>query len=457
MNARAIRFPRLLVPALVVGLLTAPAQADEPKVLFVPHTTMPFQLRTAIVRAYGSRADIVSNDAYLALCRRADLSPWSLQCIRRYGVRAGADVIVVGSWLSWGRSRVIRMTYRDGDDGRVLLQTRHTLPGVRLDRAARVALAREIVMTGGLAGEDGGAPARNASNDEPEEGGEERAAASEEESSDEGGLPPPVNWDEDEEPAAGEAEALEEGDDAEDAAGDSDGEASPIGRRAGFAFEAQAGFGFGARASAVPMEAGPARLSTSPFPAAALGLGAAWWGESVHVAARARYFTSVGLRTKDIRSDGSTRTVDARSHSLALGLAVGFALGDRAGATVLELGIGYHFRLFDAEVPLSMPEYTLSGVYARADLSFPVGSGPLRLAIAPEVGSVNGITEQLQETGKVTTGVMVGAEAAVRFQLLEELQLEVVYRESHAFMPSERDSDMTDVERFGVLRATYIP
>lgn len=476
------RVPHIRIPLVALAVLLAcgafqsTARADGPKVLFVPHTTLPFPLREAIPGTFTPRATLLPSSRYIALCRRANLRPSSTRALRRYGLRMGADVIAVATWASWGRSRVVRMIYRDGRTGRVLLQSRHSLPGVRLDRAARVAMARDVLRAGSNA--SGGAAeqrtTRRASRErqrpqeeEPREAvasreEEEEEAEDEESSTGGGGLPPPVDWDEGGgEEASASAEALEEseeeadGDGDEDAEGDEEG--SVVRRPMGFGFEVSAGFGFGARAAAVPMEAGPARLSTSPFPAALIGLGTGWRGDAIAVAARARYFTSVGLRTKDVRSDGTTRTVDARSQSLSLGVHVEFALSDRANATLLELGAGYQFRLFSSELPLSMPEYTLSGVFARVDLSFPVGSGPLRLAIAPELASVNGITEQLQEAGKVSAGVAVGAEAAVRVQLLPQLMLEVVYRESHAFIGSERDSDMTDVERFGMLRAAYAP
>lgn len=472
MRARVphFRIPLIALLALLAcGAFQSTARADGPKVLFVPHTTLPFPLREAIPGTFTPRATLLPSSRYIALCRRANLRPSSTRALRRYGLRMGADVIAVATWASWGRSRVVRMIYRDGRTGRVLLQSRHSLPGVRLDRAARVAMARDVLRAGSSA--SGGAAeertTRRASREraEPEEEEQQQeAVASRDEEEDEesssggGGLPPPVDWDEGGgEEASASAEALEEPEEEADADAEGDEDGAVVRRPTGFGFEVSAGFGFGARAAAVPMEAGPARLSTSPFPAALIGLGTGWRGDSIAVAARARYFTSVGLRTKDVRSDGTTRTVDARSQSLSLGVHVEFALSDRANATLLELGAGYQFRLFSAELPLSMPEYTLSGVFARADLSFPVGSGPLRLAIAPEVASVNGITEQLQEAGKVTAGVAVGAEAAVRVQLLPQLMLEVVYRESHAFIGSERDSDMTDVERFGMLRAAYAP
>ena len=487
---RALRtFLCLLVAAVVACALGVPAPAsadgDRPKVLFVPHSSLPFPLREAIPRAFASRAELASTSSYLARCRRHGARYSSTSALTRVGTRMGADVIAMASWVSWGRSRVIRMTYRDGRSGRILLQTRHTLPGVRLDVTARRALAREAIMTGNLADsaqptervarasraepvrEPARAPEPEAA-DRPER--EERAAAEdaaedaadEREADDEGGLPPPIDWSGDEEAgsasaAATESDAAPEPDDPP-AAGETEAEqATASSAAAGLGFEVTAGFGFGARAAAVPMEAGPARLSTSPYPAAALGLAAGYDAGSVEAHARVRYITSVGLRTKDIRSDGTTRTVDARTQSLHLGVGVEIELNDSTHPTLLDLEVGYQFRLFHAEVPISMPEYTLSGIYVRADLSFAIGSGPLRLAIAPEVASVNGITEQLQEAGRVDGGVAVGGEAAVRVQLLDDLELEVVYRESHAFIASERDTDMTDVERFGLLRATYIP
>ncbi len=43
----------------------------------------------------------------------------------------------------------------------------------------------------------------------------------------------------------------------------------------------------------------------------------------------------------------------------------------------------------------------------------------------------------------------------VRLQNIEEVAIELMYREAHAFLGSEREGEMTDAERYGVLRAEY--
>jgi hypothetical protein len=166
----------------------------------------------------------------------------------------------------------------------------------------------------------------------------------------------------------------------------------------------------------------------------------------------------VGLKAQDQRADGTTRTVDTRAQDLAIGINVNFALADSMRAVRMDLEAGWGFRMLDSELPLSMPTYTLSGPYARVGLFFPIGNeGALVLGVGPELGHVSSVSEEVAQAGAVSDGFLVGVEAQVRLSIIPELDVDLIYRESHAFLSSEREGDMSDVERFGVLRVTYRP
>jgi hypothetical protein len=133
-------------------------------------------------------------------------------------------------------------------------------------------------------------------------------------------------------------------------------------------------------------------------------------------------------------------------------------LAEGPGAVKLELELGWGFRMLSSELPLSMPNYTLSGPYARVGLFFPIGTdSPLSIGIVPELGHVSSVSDELTDQALVSDGVLAGAEAQIRFTLIPELDIELVYREAHAFVSSERETNMNDVERFGVLRVVYKP
>jgi hypothetical protein len=166
----------------------------------------------------------------------------------------------------------------------------------------------------------------------------------------------------------------------------------------------------------------------------------------------------VGLQAQDQRPDGTTRTVDTRSQDLAIGANVNFALADSMRAVRMDIEAGWGFRMLDSELPLSMPTYTLSGPYGRIGLFFPIGDeGPLVLGVVPEVGHVSSISEEAAQAGAVSDGFSVAIEAQVRLSLIPELDVDLIYREAHAFLASEREGDMSDVARFGVVRVTYRP
>ena len=268
-------------------------------------------------------------------------------------------------------------------------------------------------------------------------------------------LPPPVDWED-----RAEEQEEEDLDAEEDEAGDEEEEEEDAARDDRYAFDASAAFGFGLRSATVPIEAGSARLSTSPFPAGGVGLGVSMRvtdDELARAGVRAEYLTSLGLQTRETAPDGSTKTVDARSQRVAFGARAEIRLAQSERAAVLSIDAGWSFRMLSTETALGLPEYTLSGPFARVGIRLPVGSGPLRVGLAPEVAAVTGASDVLEQGGGVSTGVAFGGEASVSVVLSRAIELSLQYREVHAVLGSDTGTDLADIERWGMFGAVYRP
>ena len=111
--------------------------------------------------------------------------------------------------------------------------------------------------------------------------------------------------------------------------------------------------------------------------------------------------------------------------------------------------------MLDSEIMVSIPDYTLHGIYARVGLFFSVGDTPLSIGIIPEIGHMMNLSEELSQSSMVGDGFHVGAEAHVRLQIIPEVAVLLMYRESHAFLGTGLGEDMNDVERYGILKAEY--
>jgi len=487
----------------------APVAAQSGKALFVAAPSLPGPLRRALPRLIARDARLVDSGAYNTAARGRSLSPASGPAIRRIATRQGAHVIIVAGFGTSGRDKLLRMRYYHGRTGAELTARTHRLRGVHVTGAVS-SVIRSDVRSAIARGRRGGR-ARVARNEPAQSSpgvtrrrtrasagrrtsairrfGEEAEPEAPAPAESAGGLPPPVDWDAESAPAAEpepepepeprrrrrrrraepepepEIEIEEEElDDEEDYEDEEDLEESASTRAymaRQWGFDVTAGVGFGQRTAAVPMETGEGRFASSPFPAIAAAVNV-WLrpGEesSLRLGLGTRYYTSVGLQAQDQRADGTTRTVDTRAQDLAIGLNVNFPLADSIRAVRMDIEAGWGFRMLDSELPLSMPTYTLSGPYGRLGLFFPIGDeGPLVLGVVPEVGHVSSVSEEVVQAGAVSDGFIVGVEAQVRLSLIPELDVDLIYRESHAFLSSEREGDMSDIERFGTIRVTYRP
>ncbi len=431
----------LLAIAILSAAPSLAAAQDGTRVLFVPSGSVPARLRRTLENLIATRATLVSYETYSRAASERDLYPSNIQAIRTVGTQQGAQVIVVVSYGGHYRRRMLTVRYHSGSTGELMRRRSHVLHGQALRPASQHTVLRDLEEVAGGAS-DGGS-------DAPEV--DERSDTSSEGGGGGGGLPPPVDWGEPGEATGGAPpEATEE-----EESGPS--EPSEVETRQ-WGFSLQLGVGIMQRQATVPMMAGPARLGTTPFPgiqAQALGYVRPDMSSRLRVSLVARYTTSVGLQAQDYLVDGSTRTTDMRAHHLTIGLRTDIPLAPGAHPTELRLEAGWAFRMLDSEVMVSIPDYALHGIYARVGLFFPVGDTPLTIGIVPEVGHFMNLSQELAQDSMVGDGFHVGAEAHVRLQIIPEVAVLLMYRESHAILGTGFDDDMNDVERYGILKAEY--
>jgi len=440
----------LLLVALLAAAPTsrAAAQEGQHRVLFVPAGSVPGRVRRTVERLLASRAVMVSYDQYARAASQQDLYPSNIRAIRTVGTQQGADVIVVASYGGHYRRRVLTLRYYSGSTGELVTRGSHVLRGQNLRGGSQHGILRDLdaaASAGGGGG--GGAPAESDGGDSGDGGGGDDSGGGD------GDLPPPMDWDEEE--GGGEGGGSEE--ESSDDEGGGEGEESEVENRQ-FGFALLIGAGIAQRSSTVPMMAGPARLSTIPFPAIQariLGYVRPDPEQRFRVSLAARYTTSIGLQGEDQLADGTVRTTDMRSHHLTIGIRTDIPLAPGDYPTELVLEAGWAFRMLDSEIMVSIPDYALHGIYARVGLFFPVGDTPLTIGLVPEIGHMMNLSEELTQRSMVGDGFHVGAEAHVRLQLIPEVSLSLMYRESHAFLGTGFEGDLNDVERYGTLRGEY--
>ncbi|MBW2463096.1 MAG: hypothetical protein JRH11_15710 [Deltaproteobacteria bacterium] len=437
-----------LVLCLVTASLAvceAPAAAQTSKALFVAAPSLSRALRRAVPGVLAWEAQLVDGRAYTRAAGRQGLEAARGPALRRFGPQQGVDVIVVAGSSTRGTARLLHLNYYHGQTGDEIRAGTYRLRGQKIQRTVHAAIARDLQSAVSMSRqEDRSArtPTTAAREQVAHDTVREEAvaeAAADEDLADEG--------------LAGEDRAVQDQEESQ--------EESAVHEAWEWRFDLTAGFGFGHRASTVPTEEGDAHLSSSPFPAvhAAFDVWLRPQAESsLRVGFGTRYYTSVGLQTADLLEDGTTRTVDTRAQNLSLGFKLNFPFTEGPRAIRMDVEAGWSFRFLDSEFQLSMPTYTLSGLYGRGGLLFPIGEeSPFALGLAAELGYINSVSEEAAQAASVSGGVRVGIEVQVRYTIIADLDVSVAYRGSHVFLPSGRGGAMSDVERFGVLRVTYRP
>ncbi len=220
----------------------------------------------------------------------------------------------------------------------------------------------------------------------------------------------------------------------------------------------QAGAGIGTREADLSTRNGAVGLQTAFFPSAAVQLAVdiepVARGQ-LTIGADAEYLTSFALTSADRRIDGSIRETSSRSQRIAAGVRLHYRVDPSLDAVSIGAGLAWSALSFSSEAPVSLPDYTLQGPVLSLSVVIPIASRLLTISLAPEAQWIVDVGSGLSALGVDSTGAAVGGAARVRLRLLDELFLDLTYRESHAFLGTENGQGGSDVERFASLRLVY--
>ncbi|MCB9631914.1 MAG: hypothetical protein H6721_07240 [Sandaracinus sp.] len=355
-------------------------------------------------------AEVVDGRSFARRAQREGLRPTSDTAYERL---LGEENVALVVELQRGRIRFIptvRVIYREGRGGFVLLETQHPLSGLRLLGAERRRIADEVRLALAVTTRPPGSSGPAISDELRREADDDRPR------------------DEDEPGSVIEVEIA-------------------------------AGAGMGTRSFRLPTQAGELRLDTTPFPAARVDLG-------LHMRPNAEsrlragfslgYATSIGLRTTDRRIDGSTRETGSRSQRLDAQVDLDVRLGRGREAVELLVALGWTLRRFSTEAPVTLPDFGLGGPRLGVGLRVPLLGGRLVLYAMPDLQLLVRASDALRDDGLEGTSIALGAAAGVSLRLADALRARLDYRESHALLSSER-GDGRDVDRYVALQLVYAP
>lgn len=220
----------------------------------------------------------------------------------------------------------------------------------------------------------------------------------------------------------------------------------------------QAGAGIGTREVALSTRNGAVGLETAFFPSAAVQLSLdvePIARGQLTLGADAEYLTSFALTSADRRIDGSIRETSSRSQRVAAGVRLHYRVDPSLDAVSIGAGLAWSALSFSSEAPVSLPDYTLQGPVLSLSVVIPIASRLLTIVLAPEAQWIVDVGSGVSVIGVDSTGAAVGGSARARLRLLDELFLDLAYRESHAFLGTENGQGGSDVERFASLRLVY--
>lgn len=355
-------------------------------------------------------AEVVDGRGYARRAQREGLRPTSDTAYESLLAEENVALVVE---LQMGRIRFIptvRIIYREGRGGFVLLDEQHPLSGLRLLGAERRRIADEVRLALAVTTRPPGSGPASVADELRRDPDEERPR-------------------------------------------DEDAPGSVI------EIAIAAGAGFGTRSFRLPTQAGEVRLGTTPFPAARVDLG-------LHVRPTAEsrlragfalsYVTSMALRTTDRRIDGSTRETASRSQRLDAQADLDVRLGAARESTALRISLGWTLRRFSSEAPVTLPDFGLGGPRLAVGLLVPLWNGRIRLHAAPDLQLLVRASDSLRDEGLDGTSVALGGEAGVSIRLRDALRAQLTYRESHALLTSSL-GDGRDVDRYVALQLVYAP
>ena len=373
------------------------------RVLLLTDSTVPAKLALALSEALEAEAEVLSEHGYLREARSRGLDPTSRDAYRQILVEQGIHLVIHAHRERVRGKRVLRLRYHEGREGILLLEEDHELAGVRLSELTRDRMLAEVRL----------------------------ALASILQ----------------EQPSAQKAEEAE----TSAQQGATPSSAIHIGL--------SVGFGVGTRAFELPALPSPVRLSTSAFPATALALRTTYEPRAQgqwRIFGELRYASSLGLRTNDVRPDGTVRETNSRSQRVDLAAGLVYRLREAADAISFEGQFGWSFRLFTSDASVTLPDYGLSGPLLKGGVWFPFKGDKLRLLVGPEIHWLALVDGDLKRGGVSSMGVALGGEGKLQWQIIRVLGLELLYRESHAILGADRGK-ARDVERYGILSAIYQP
>ena len=259
---------------------------------------------------------------------------------------------------------------------------------------------------------------------------------------------------EDETPArtdAGDAESESEASESEAKPEGSEKPASEAPTGPGVSVQPYAGIGMAMRSFSRPTSLGLQKLAASAVPGAEVGLTVvAWPEEPFSLGFNLAYQTALGFTVTESPPFALQNHVRARSERVALDIAPTWHFG----ALNVGVAIGASARVLWPEAHLLMtPGYSLIGPHARLELTARFNER-LTVRIAPEGQWIVLIDQDLKATGVSSQGMAVGGEAAVNITVSDHIQVGVNYRESHALISTNRNTQFQDVERYLTLRGT---
>lgn len=434
---------RLLLPAALLASAPAPLQAQNDDDGFAEEDTVSEQayddaqgeevdtsdwqlpramivvgprVRDAVASQVGDVlrdvAEVVDGRGFARRAQREGLRPTSDTAYERLLAEENVALVVE---LQEGRIRFIptvRIIYREGNGGFVLLEEQHPLSGIRLLGTERRRIADEVRL------------ALAVTTRPPGSAGPSTTIAD---------------------------ELRAEADD--DRPRDEDEPGSVI------EVEVAAGAGMGTRSFRLPTQAGEVVLGTTPFPAARVDLGL---HVRPNVDSRIRagfalsYATSIGLRTTDRRIDGSTRDTGSRSQRLDAQANLDVRLGRDRDSVELLVGLGWTLRRFSNEAPVTLPDFGLSGPSLELGLRIRLLEGKLVFFAAPDLQVLVIASDSLRDAGLDGASIALGGGGGVSLGLSDTVHARLAYRESHALLGSER-GDGRDVDRYLALQLVYAP
>jgi hypothetical protein len=198
------------------------------------------------------------------------------------------------------------------------------------------------------------------------------------------------------------------------------------------------------------------KLDTGWIPAIAVALRSSFDSGQARFEGALHYETSLGAIGSQHSPDPTSQslTTPIRTHRFEGGVLAGVRFGEVDRSVVGSVFLGYGLRALASVAELQVPRFTLHGPVFRLELEIPIVARTLRLRLAPEANAIVSISRAVRRIAETeSTGFALGGEASLRLALLEWLDLQLDYRESHAFVRSERADPFRDIERFLLLAA----